>query len=207
MKISKIIIGICRLIFILNGIVLLGVGQWGKGFALLGSLLLTFLPEVYVWLRKLQIPNRACMWYVVFIFGCQWLGTYLRFYDKFIWWDVLLHFTSGFLLGYIGLVLLMSLDPSYSLFKTKRYIIIALFVFAFSVMGATIWEICEYTADQLLGTFTQLGSLKDTMEDIINGTVSAFLFALYTYMVLKKGKNSYITSFIRLNEGQKSNKR
>lgn len=200
MKANKIVIGVCRLIFILNGVLLLFLGQWGKGLALLGSLLLTFLPELYRWIGKRQIPEGACMWYVLFIFGCQWLGTYLRFYDKFFWWDILLHFTSGFLLGYIGVIFLMSLDTNYSLFKGKQYLIIAIFAFTFSVMGAALWEIGEYLADEFLGTFTQLGSLKDTMIDIICGTVSALLFAIYTYMRLRKEKDSYITSFIRLND-------
>lgn len=203
MKASKIIIGICRLIFILNAVFLLFIGQWGQCLALIGSLLLTYLPEVYTWFRKLKVPHNACMCYVIFVFCCQWLGTYLRFYDMFFWWDILLHFTSGFLLGYIGLVILMSLDWDYTLFKAKRYMVIALFVFTFSVMCAAMWEICEYLADQLLGTFTQLGSLKDTMEDIICGTISAFLFATYTYLVLRREKNSYVTSFMRLNERQK----
>lgn len=206
MKVSKIIIGVCRLIFILNGVFLLCVGQWGKGFALLGGLVLTLLPEIYTWLRKLQIPKNACMWYVIFVFSCQWLGTYLRFYDKFFWWDILLHFASGFLLGYIGLVVLMSLDSSYTLFKGKKYLIIAVFVFAFSVMCAAIWEIGEYSADQILGTFTQLGSLKDTMIDIICGTISALLFAIYTYIVLKREKDSYVAAFIRLNDKKDNRK-
>lgn len=199
MKISKIIINVCRLIFIVNGIWLLFLGQWGKGLGLLGSLILTFLPEAYRWLVKRKIPDRASMWYVLFILGCQWLGTYLRLYDSLFWWDILLHFSSGFLLGYIGLVFLMSLDTDYTLFKGKKYMIIAVFVFAFSVSGAAIWEMCEFLADQILGTFTQLGSLKDTMEDIICGIMSAFLFASYTYIRLKKEKPSPVTSYMRLN--------
>ena len=67
MKVSKIIIGICRLIFILNAVFLLFIGQWGQGLALIGSLLLTFLPEVYTWLSKLKIPNNACMCYVILL--------------------------------------------------------------------------------------------------------------------------------------------
>lgn len=206
MTASKIVIGVCRLIFILNGVLLLFLGQWGKGLLLLGSLLLTFLPELYRWLRKRQIPEEACMWYVLFILGCQWLGTYLRFYDKFFWWDLLLHFTSGFLLGYIGMIFLMGLDTNYSLFKGRQYCIIAIFIFTFSVTGAALWEIIEYVADQTLGTFTQLGSLKDTMIDIICGTVSALLFAIYTYIKLRQEKDSYIISYIRLNDKKANDK-
>ena len=199
MKMNKMIIGVCRLIFIVNSIFLFFVGEWGNGGALLGSLILTFLPEAYRWLTKKYIPSTASMGYVIFILGCQWLGTYLRFYDKFFWWDLLLHFSSGFLLGYIGVIFLLTIDEDYILIKTRQYLMIAIFAFTFSVMGAVAWEIGEFLADELLGTFTQLGSLKDTMIDMICGTVSALLFAIYTYRALKKEKHSYIAAFMRLN--------
>lgn len=196
----QIIILISRLIFCINGLVLILSANWGKGLALIGSGLLTFIPEVYTWLSKQKIPICARMWYVIFIVACQWLGTYLRFYDKFFWWDILLHFSSGFLLGYIGILFVLCLDKKGVLMMQKAYSIIAIFAFGIAVGGAICWEIVEFSSDKLLGTFTQLGSLDDTMADLIYGTLSALIFSAYTYYVLKKEKMSYVRKIIDVNK-------
>lgn len=193
--IKCIIIGM-QLIFLINGIYLIGTGEWMKGLGLIGSLLLTFVPFLYGKLTKVKIPKRATMWYVLFIFCCQWLGTYLRFYDTFVWWDVLLHFTSGILMGYVGIVVLVTLDRECLLFKAHKVWLIALFAFSISIVGAVIWEIIEFGSDTLFGSFTQLGSLQDTMIDLILGTLGAILFAGYLIIRLRKKKSCCIDPLI-----------
>lgn len=189
-----------RLIFIMNGIWLIYEGQWGIALLLLASCILTFLPEVYTKVIRIKLPLAASALYVLFIFGCQWLGTYLRFYDIFFWWDILLHFTSGILLGYIGLILIFTLDQKRLLFQNQAYEIIIIFTMLTALSGSVIWEIMEYSSDSLFGSFTQLGSLGDTMQDMIYGTVGGILFAIYLDFCKRVHIKSALDYLVLLNQ-------
>ncbi|PHV71714.1 hypothetical protein CS063_03905 [Sporanaerobium hydrogeniformans] len=189
-----------RILFVLSGIYELVVGDFGKGGLLFASLLLTFVPEIFTKLLQVRVTPGAIMSYQLFIFCSQWLGTYLRCYDIFFWWDILLHFTSGILLDYVGLLVLMCLDREQLLIKHKKWLLIVLFMSLLSLAGAGIWEIFEFTSDSLLGTRTQLGSLQDTMEDIVYGTLGAALYSMYMYLAIHKGKRTAIETLQMYNE-------
>ncbi len=189
-----------RLLFILSGMMELVNGNWGKLGLLFGSLLLTFLPEVFTRLSKLHITPDALLGYHLFIFCAQWLGTYLRCYDYFFWWDIMLHFTSGILLSYIGLLILMCLDKEGLLISHHKWLLIALFMGTVSLAGAAVWEIFEFSSDTLLGSYTQLGSLQDTMEDIIYGTLGAIVSSISIYRNASRGKKSSIDKLQRYNK-------
>ncbi len=181
-----------RLFFILSGVMELVKGNWDKVGLLFGSLLLTFLPEVFTRLSKLRITPDALLGYHLFIFCSQWLGAYLRCYDYFFWWDMMLHFTSGILLSYIGLLILLCLDKEGLLISHHKWLFIALFMGIVSLAGAAVWEIFEFSSDTLLGSYTQLGSLQDTMEDILYGTLGAIIYSFSTYRKASSGKMSCI---------------
>lgn len=199
MQLNKGIIYLSRCIFIVNSIYLMFTGHWNKALLLVVSLVLTFIPEIYTKLTGIKMTSGGRASYTAFILGAQWLGTYLRLYDYLFWWDVLLHFSSGLILGYIALVVLITLDTKRSLIGSQHAAIIALFVFSVSIVGAVLWEIAEYASDSLFHTYTQLGSLQDTMEDLICGTLGALLFALYIGYKLFKKQKSCLDALVSLN--------
>lgn len=203
MNCEKIIVYGIRLIFA-------GAALW-EGYRLNGTeviflligLGLTFIPWGYEKIAKVYIPKGACLFYSLFVFGAQFLGSYIGFYGYFTWWDILLHLLSGILVGYMGLVLLLTLDKSHQLFMKQKTAVIAVFVFAIAVVGAVFWEIIEFTGDQLLGTNAQLGSLQDTMEDLICGTIVGGCFALYVGVKLRKKQHSCLDRLLAMNRGSR----
>ena len=146
-------------------------------------------------LFKIRIPLNGQLFTALFIFGAQYLGTYLQFYAIFHWWDMLLHFVSGLLLAYWGVVITLPLDREGVLFE-KRGLLIWL-TFLSGSASAALWEIMEFLGDRYLGTFAQLGSLSDTMADIICGTIGGGLFALYVWFCMKYHKKSCIDTLYR----------
>ena len=66
----------------------------------------------------------------------------------------------------------------------KVFVIIFLFMFTMGV--ASIWEIMEFSLDNILGTHTQIGGLEDTMIDALIG---AFISIPY---FIKKLSDEYI---------------
>lgn len=200
---SKAIIYLTRIIFIGNALYLAVRLQWVLSALLLGSLVLALIPEIFTKITGVKIPRKARACYAVFILGTQWLGTYLRLYDSLLWWDIMLHFVSGILLGYVGLILMVWLDKEHIMKEENKSTITILFSFCVAVSGAAFWEIIEFLSDTFLGSKTQLGSLQDTMEDMIYGTMGAALFALYLVRAFRKKKALLFENLIALNKKDK----
>ena len=161
---------------------------------------LCLIPTLYSRWMKVRIPLNACLIYHLFVFLAQFLGTYLGAYGYFEWWDVMLHLVSGILVGYAGLVLLVTLDKDKVLF-TKQYAgLLALIIFTITVTGAGCWEIIEFIGDTFLGMNAQLGSLQDTMEDIICGTIVGAGFSIYVGVRMYQENSSCIKELLQMNK-------
>ena len=109
-------------------------------------------------LRKrflLNIPLVLVVAIAVFAFTALILGDGLDFYGKYPWWDSLLHMLSGVVLSFIALWVMHAVMPeSYRIvFRNKYFMALYLLMFTLAVGG--LWEICEYTFDDLFGTNTQ----------------------------------------------------
>lgn len=153
-------------------------------------------------LRKrflLNVPLILTVVIAAFAFTAMVLGDGLNFYGRYPWWDSLLHLFSGGMLSFIGLwiVHILLSDSDQVVFSNKYFL--ALFLLMFSLSCGAIWEICEYTYDDLFGTNTQQfmettsGSiytdqdiplvgheaLRDTMTDLILDFIGGLIVALY----------------------------
>ena len=120
----------------------------------LGMLVILAAPII---LRKrflINVPLALTVAVGAFAFVAFVLGDGLDFYGKYSWWDSLLHLFSGIVLGFIGLwvVHVLLADKSMTIFNNRFFL--ALFLLVFSLALGTIWEICEYSYDDLMGTIT-----------------------------------------------------
>ena len=91
---------------------------------------------------------------VVFAF----FGDGLKFYQKFFWWDLLLHFIAGISFVSIGLGIAKSV-PKLSL---KQMLI---FSFMFSLSVHVFWELFEFTCDQLFNLNMQRWHFDPNLPD------------------------------------------
>lgn len=108
------------------------------------------------------------------VFCTIFLGERLGFYETFWWWDLAAHAISGALLCCLAAVLFDQLIRS----NPRRNGILRLaFVLSFSIAIAALWEVVEYLIDQFFDSDAQLGSLDDTMTDIIAHLVGVALSA------------------------------
>jgi hypothetical protein len=200
---SKAIIYTIRSIFVINAVYLAFNLRFLEVGLLLGSLGLTFIPELFTKLTRVKITMGGRITYSVFIFCSQWLGTYLRFYDSIIWWDIMLHFSSGIFLGYIGILVFIWIDWEHLPDKNSSHVMLMIFSFLISVSSALFWEIGEFLSDTFLGSYTQLGSIRDTMEYMIFGTIGALLFVIYLWAASYKKRDSTLNRLIELNKTYK----
>ncbi|WP_316572493.1 hypothetical protein [Neobacillus sp. YIM B06451] len=115
--------------------------------------------------------------YLIFLFGSQYLGSIKGWYGLG-WWDTFLHAISGAILGFAGVALYERMIHR----DAGRLIspwFVFLFVFAFAVFGGVVWEIYEFSSDQLFGMDLQGGGNKDTMIDLISDTLGGLAVAIW----------------------------
>lgn len=197
MKWQNVFIWFMRIIFILASII--EGFNWQAQYLLISGLLLSFIPELVQWLGKIKIPHTGKLTLTLFVFGSQYLGSYLGFYGKFSWWDILLHSTSGILIGYWLLIYLVYLNREiFEQVKSYRLLIISV-LFLGGVAAAGLWEVAEFLGDTFLGFNAQHGSLRDTMTDIICGTIGAGVFAAYIGFRMKDCKKGALAHLLNLN--------
>jgi uncharacterized membrane protein YjdF len=113
-----------------------------------------------------------------FIFVTMFLANEFGFYGIIPELDKIEHLFSGLILCFVGLLIYKKMLGKEE--STQLHPKIAIwFCLFFSVSMAGCWEIYEYITDHLFGLNSQRGSLDDTMQDIICGTIGAVLTSVY----------------------------
>ena len=174
--------------------------HWSNVFVTVSALLLTVLPIVFSNRYKIGLPPTFFVAISLFVFGTLFLGEVLGFYERFWWWDILLHGTSAIGFGVVGFLFV------FYLFEGDKYAAppwaLSTIAFCFAVaMGAT-WEIFEFGMDQIFGLNMQKSGLVDTMTDLIVDSIGAIIGASSGFFWLKgrqSGVSGMIEEFVQLN--------
>lgn len=161
------------------------------------ALILIQVPLLFEKKYDVHFPPEFQIFMVIFIYASVFLGEVHGFYVKFWWWDSVLHFGSGIVLGIIGFGMM------YLLHKTGRIIakpiFIAFIALCFAIAMGAIWEIYEFAMDTLLGTNMQRleTGVFDTMVDLIIDSIGAFIASIAGYFYLRKGDNFLLSRLLR----------
>jgi len=173
-----------------------------------GFLILVFssLPAIIERKFRITLPVEVDFLLTVFIFAHFVLGEFSNYYYRIWWWDLLLHTSSGILIGLTGFVV------TYFFLFTSRVkanpALVSLFSVTFSVAAATLWEIFEFIMDQIFGFNMQKSGFNDTMSDLIVAFLGACVvgFGVYRYLtnntdgIIKLTINSFIMYNVRLKD-------
>lgn len=154
---------------------------------------LTYLPSLIERKYRIELPDELELLTILFIYASLFLGELHGYYTRFWWWDVVLHISSGFALGFTGFLILYILY-----YKNKiaaNPFLISLFSFCFALAIGALWEIFEFFIDSNFGFNMQKSGLRDTMWDLIVDSGGAFFFSFIGYFYLK-GKKTPIVSRI-----------
>jgi len=123
--------------------------------------------------------------YVAFVFGSMFAGEVWGMYSRIWEWDDTIHLISGLLIG-LGAVLGITLAN----YRHKSLHLVlwlqSLLVFCFVSTVSVVWEIVEFTSDQVFGTFSQGNDLPDTMTDLVFGIIGGLMVAILYALHLKK---------------------
>jgi hypothetical protein len=169
--------------------------QWLNTVATTGIILITFFPLFLERRYRVYIPSEFELLAIAFVFAALFLGEIRGFYLRFWWWDLILHTTSGVLLGILGLLLVHLLNEMEDVEVNLKPGFVALFAFLFAVGMGTLWEVFEYGMDQLFGMNMQKATvgdpsgLTDTMWDLIVDAGGALVISVLGYGWLKTTGN------------------
>lgn len=119
---------------------------------------------------------------LVFIALSLVLGSFFRFYEDFIWWDLFLHFVAGAIFAFPGYLLIYKGAENvknYMAFWTPFFV---------SMTASTMWEIYEFAGDTLFKMHMQGNGISDTMEDLTACFVAAVVTSIGLYFLTRKYK-------------------
>lgn len=202
-------VGHKRLTRLLQGIIVVGLAfeiyefQWMNLVVTAGILLLTALPSFLARGARIFIPPQFELLAILFIFASLFLGERRDFYVRFWWWDLALHSTSGVLLGILGFLLVYVLNQNPRIDLQMRPAFVAFFAFCFSITVGALWEIFEFTMDQVFGMdmqkamFGDPSGLTDTMWDLIVDAAGTLIVVVYGYRYMQRGEPSLIEHWIQ----------
>lgn len=132
---------------------------------------------------------------IIFAFAAMYLGSTIELYYKIPGYDKILHLISGVIIAFIGYIFFLSLVNGNA--KGDFHPMFGvIFSIIFSIAAAGIWEIWEFSTDQLFGFASQNNSLLDTMWDIICGTVMGILANIPIYLYIKGKKIKFIEKMV-----------
>ncbi|MDQ7070496.1 MAG: hypothetical protein Q9M48_07135 [Rhodobacterales bacterium] len=176
-------------------------GHYSLGFLALITLAVSVAPLLVARWANITVPPVFIAAVVLFVAGTLFLGEAYDFYNRFWWWDIMLHGGSAAGFGLIGFVLV------FMMFQGDRFaaphFAIAVFAFCFAIAIGVIWEVFEFLMDQSFGLNMQKSGLLDTMGDLIMDMLGAFIGAGSGYIYLKgrdrSGLPGVIGDFVRRN--------
>lgn len=156
-------------------------GQWLNAFLIFLMELLTLMPALLRREAHVDIPPEFQLLAIVFVFAALFLGEVHGFYERFWWWDLVLHASSGLLLGLLAFLLVYVLNEHRGNRLNLSPPFVALFAVAFAMAGGMLWEIFEFAVDQAFGSHMQKptpqdpSGLADTMWDLVVDALGALL--------------------------------
>ncbi len=176
-------------------------GRWSVVFISFATFVVTVLPGHFLNRLDIRLPTRFLGAIAIFVFATLFLGEVMDFYERYWWWDILLHGGSAVGFGLIGFLFV------FFMFEGNKYaappIAVAFVAFCFAVTIGATWEIFEFAMDQTFGLNMQKSGLIDTMWDLIVDMIGASIGATAGFFYLKGrelgGLSGLIEEFVRLN--------
>ena len=169
--------------------------RYAASFLALGTFVLTLVPLLAARKFDVYVPRRFMGAIILFIFATLFLGEVVDFYNRYWWWDVLLHGGSAMGFGLIGFLAV------FMMFQGDRFaappIAIGVFGFCFAMSIGAIWEIFEYAMDQTFNMSMQKSGLQDTMWDLIVDAIGGLIGAGAGVIYLIRDRNAPFEAFFR----------
>jgi hypothetical protein len=174
--------------------------DWENVFLAATVIALTLVPALLGRRYGIFVPPEFQLIAVAFVYLSLYLGSARDFYYRFWWWDVVLHTSSGFLLGVVGFVALFLLNRTDRIPRGMTPGFLCFFAVTFAVFLGVLWEIFEFAVDRFAPRINMQSNetgVVDTMQDLIVDTIGAVVVAVMGWIYMKTGRYSFIADGVR----------
>lgn len=174
--------------------------DWENVFLTLTVIGLTVVPAYVLRRSRIFVPPEFQLIAVLFVFLSLFLGSAGDFYDRFWWWDILLHTGSGFLFGIVGWIVMFLLLETDRLPRAIGPALLSAFGICFAVTLGVLWELFEYAMDLLwphLNMMSHETGVNDTMHDLLVDLIGALLVGMIGYAYTRRGRFSFVVDAVR----------
>ncbi len=137
------------------------------------TILISFVPAMIKRNAHEHLPWTMEL-FLVSVMTLHIVGGTLGFYDRFAWWDILLHFLGSAMIALLGFLATFALYRGGKIHVTVN--LIGVFVFFTAIAVGAIWEMAEFASDRFLGTNNQPDN-ADTNFDLITDALAALVVA------------------------------
>jgi len=170
--------------------------QWSTLFIVGQGTLLNYAPFLLEKKYAIHTPREIHASISLFVFGSFILGEVQNFYNTIWWWDALLHFSAGYMLTVIALIMLSVVFTQKNITTTP--FVLNLFACSFAIAASSLWEVYEFLIDPFVEAVMQ-PSLTDTMSDIMLASIASLLasFHGWNYFKNKTKPTALIEKIIR----------
>lgn len=183
-----------RAVLVIAIVISLFRAQWETAFASAGILFATYIPRIFERQARLYLPTELELAAIVFIYATLFLGEIRQYYVRFPWWDIVLHIGSAIGFGVIGFMIL------YFMTRAKKVaaqpITLSLFAFCFAVAIGAVWEMFEFSMDQIFGLNMQKSGLDDTMTDLIVNALGAGIASSLGFFYLRGMRIAFLHNLL-----------
>lgn len=146
---------------------------------LLVGVVSALIPPALERYRNVRVPTYLHLLLTIFLFLSIYVGFVRDVYSSWWRWDDVMHMLSGVAVGVFGVVYVERACRAWA--PTLPVGVRILSVVCLAAAAALLWEVFEFSSDQLFGSYFQRDDLPDTMTDMIYGTMCALLVAAVFY--------------------------
>lgn len=174
--------------------------DWENVFLTLVVIVLNVVPAFVLRRYRIYVPPEFQLIAAAFVFLSVFLGSAENFYERYWWWDLVLHTSSGVLLGIVGWIVLFLLIQADRLPRAIGSGLLCFFGVTFAVSLGVLWEIFEYTVDSIRPDFNMMShetGVADTMNDLIVNFAGAVLVAYLGWGYFRTGRHSFLVDAVR----------
>ena len=126
--------------------------------------------------KKLEFPYKLQLLIYIFIIGTEVLGEIHNLYNKVWYYDDIMHTLSSFIVAALSIYILNKITKD----NNKKLVVV--FSLLLSMAVAAIWEITEFTIDNVFN--------KDMQKDTVINNITSTLFSQDKNKAIKKEINS-----------------
>ncbi len=166
-------------------------------FLMMSSLVIlvfSALPAVFERTFRITLPVEVDLTVTTILFAHFMLGEVSDYYTRFWFFDLILHSSSGLVIGLVGFVIIY-----FFLFSSRvsaNPLIVSVICVSFSLAAGALWEIFEFGMDQLFGFNMQKSGNMDTMSDLIVDFLGACVVGVGVYRYLTRDEDGLVKLMI-----------